>query len=161
MSFYKLSVQFDFRYFLSFTEMKNTPKVEKYIEWSRQHPRAPKFKLNSSLSLATEILTHRNFVKWQYTEVYVTPSSLNENLQMWKFINASVWHFSASRSLCDYSIPIITRLSLHTNIYSNWKFLSFFRKKNLCASLKGLVHAHAMQMPLNSTPPHAQIFFRN
>ena len=32
-----------------FTEIKKTPKWEKYMEWSRQHPRTPKFKLNRTL----------------------------------------------------------------------------------------------------------------
>ena len=32
-----------------FTEIKKTPKWEKYIEWSRQHSRTPKFKLNRTL----------------------------------------------------------------------------------------------------------------
>ena len=33
----------------SFTEIKKTPKWEEYIEWSRQHPRTPKFKLSWTL----------------------------------------------------------------------------------------------------------------
>ena len=32
-----------------FTEIKKTPKWEKHMEWSRQHPRTPKFKLNRTL----------------------------------------------------------------------------------------------------------------
>ena len=32
-----------------FTEIKKTPKQEKCIEWSRQHPPTPKFKLNRKL----------------------------------------------------------------------------------------------------------------
>ena len=52
-----------------FTEIKKTPKCEKHIEQSRQQPRTPKFKQHRTLrrrSLATEILTHRKFVKLQY-----------------------------------------------------------------------------------------------
>ena len=32
-----------------FTEIKKTPKWEKYMEWLRQQPRTPKFKLNRTL----------------------------------------------------------------------------------------------------------------
>ena len=32
-----------------FTDIKKTPKWEKYNEWSRQHPRTPTFKLNGTL----------------------------------------------------------------------------------------------------------------
>ena len=32
-----------------FTEIKKTPEWEKHMEWSRQHPRTPKFKLNRTL----------------------------------------------------------------------------------------------------------------
>ena len=32
-----------------FTEIKETPKWEKYMEWSRQHPRTPKLKENRTL----------------------------------------------------------------------------------------------------------------
>ena len=51
-----------------FTEIKKTPKWEKYMDRSRQHPRTPKLKRkpNAPRSVATEILTHRKFVKLQY-----------------------------------------------------------------------------------------------
>ena len=32
-----------------FTEIKKTPKCKKHIEWTRQHPRIPKFKLHPTL----------------------------------------------------------------------------------------------------------------
>ena len=34
-----------------FTEIKKTPKWEKYVEWSRQHPRTPKLKRHRTLGV--------------------------------------------------------------------------------------------------------------
>ena len=53
-----------------FTEIKETPKLEKYIEWSRQHPWTLKLKRNWKLrdrSLLTQIFNApkiRNKIQW-------------------------------------------------------------------------------------------------
>ena len=52
---------------ICFTEIKKTPKWEEYMEYPRQHPWIPKFKLNRTLR--AEILTHQKFAKLQHGSI--------------------------------------------------------------------------------------------